>query len=142
MEGNYPILRGGECIGQARVEKRGLYYCFFCQCMLTGEVIYRLTVHCGEKSENLGIPVPQNAGFVLTTRIPVSKLGQGEMVIRAVPRHENLDGMFIPLSPEEPFHYIDRLEYAVLERSHQQLGLRIPADNAYSIVASVHPSSD
>lgn len=124
MEGIYPILRGGETIGQAQVKRQGLYYCFCCQCDLTGEVIYRLTVRCGEHTENLGIPVPQNGRFLLTGRIPVSKLGTGEMVIRAVPRHAELEDLFIPISPEEPFRYIDRLENAVAERRGQQLGIR------------------
>ncbi len=124
MGDTYPILRGGESIGQASVEKQGLYYRFSCRCDLSGEVIYRLTVSCGEKCENLGVPVPENGAFVLTARIPVSRLGQGEPVIRAVPRHGKLEGLFIPLSPEEPFRYIDRLENAVAERRGQQLGIR------------------
>ena len=58
MEGIYDIFRGGEKIGKAEVRREGLYYRFRCCCDLTGEVMYRLTVACGEKTENLGIPVP------------------------------------------------------------------------------------
>ena len=124
MGDTYPILRGGESIGQAFVEKQGLYYHFTCKCDLSGEVIYRLTVSCGDKCENLGVPVPENGEFVLVTRIPVSRLGQGDLVVRAVPKHGDLEGMFIPISPEEPFRYLDRLENAVAERRGQQLGIR------------------
>lgn len=119
----YPILRGGETIGQASVEKKGLYYYFSCRCCLSGEVIYRLMASCGENRENLGIPVPEGDTFVLNTRIPVNKLGQGDLAIQAVPRHGKLDGKFIPISPDEPFNYLRQLEKAVFEKRNGQPGI-------------------
>lgn len=119
----YPILRGGETIGQACVEKKGLYYHFSCRCDLSGEVIYRLTASCGEKYENLGVPVPDSENFVLSTRIPVNKLGQGDMTVRAVPKHSSLEGKFIPISPDEPFEYLRKLEKAVFEKRNGQPGI-------------------
>ena len=121
----YPILRGGESIGQACVEKKGLYYHFSCRCDLSGEVIYRLTASCGEKCENLGVPVPDGGEFMLTTRIPVSRLGQGEITVRAVPKHGKLEGKFIPISPDEPFNYLRQLENAVFEKRNGQPGILI-----------------
>ena len=121
--GTYPILRGGETIGQACMEKKGLYYHFTCRCELSGEVIYRLTVSCGEKSENLGVPVPVGGEFTLNTRIPVSRLGQGEITVRAVPKHGQLEGQFIPVSPDEPFEYLRQLEKAVFEKRNGQPGI-------------------
>ncbi len=124
--GTYPILRGGEAIGQAQVEKRGLYWHFSCRCRLTGEVIHRLTVRWGDRQENLGIPVPENGEFVLTAKIPASRLGQGEPVIRAVPRHGELAGKFVPIAPETPFAYLTRLENAVFLRREGQAGILLP----------------
>lgn len=123
MDGTYEILRGGEPVGQARVEKQGLYYRFSCRCKLSGEVIYRITVACGEKCESLGVPVPEGNAFVLTARIPVSRLGDGEPIFRAVPRHPERDGKFIPISPDTPFTYLNRLESAFLERRAGQTGI-------------------
>ncbi len=85
--------------------------------------MYRLTVRCGEKTENLGIPVPEGSWFVLRTRIPVKKLGEGEMQIRAEPKHTDLSGKFIPLSPEEPFRYLRRLQDAFLQVRDGQVGI-------------------
>lgn len=124
--GTYPILRGGETIGQASVEKKGLYYYFFCSCDLSGEVIYRLMVSCGDRSESLGVPVPEGDAFVLNTRIPVNRLGQGEITIRAVPKHGQLEGTFIPISPDEPFEYLRQLEKAVYEKRNGQPGILLP----------------
>jgi hypothetical protein len=119
----YPIFRGGEIIGQACAEKKGLYYYFSCRCDLSGEVIYRLTVSCGEKCENLGVPVPDGKNFALNTRIPVNKLGEGDMTVRAVPKHGAPEGKFIPISPDEPFAYLRQLEKAVFEKRNGQPGI-------------------
>ena len=134
MEGIYDIFRGGEKIGKAEVRREGLYYRFRCCCDLTGEVMYRLTVTCGEKTENLGIPVPDADSFHLNTRLPVSRLPAGTPEFRAVPKHEPLQqGLWVPISPETPFAYIERLEHAVMERRDDQVGILIsdesPQDN-------------
>ncbi len=141
MEGNYDILRGGEKIGKAAVRREGLYYRFQCCCDLTGEVMYRLTVTCGGKTENLGIPVPEGDCFRLNVRLPVSRFLSSEPVFRAVPKHEPLQrGMWVPVSPETPFDYISRLENAVMERRGEEVGILIsdeaPLDSDPS---PVHP---
>lgn len=123
MVGTYPILRGGETVGQAKVEKRALYYLFSCRCKLTGEVIYRITVTCEGQSESLGIPVPEGGQFTLTAKLPVSRLGHGEPVFQLVPRHPSVGEDFVPLSPETPFPYLQRLKNAYLAKREGQLGI-------------------
>lgn len=115
MEGVYEVLLGGQSIGKAQVERQGLYYRFSCRCRFSGEVIYKLEVTCGDRTESLGIPVPEGGAFVLNTRVPVKRLGEGAPRFRAVPRHGALRGQFVPLSPEEPFAYLSRLQNAFLE---------------------------
>ncbi len=119
------IMLGGRSIGRAEVRREGLYYSFDCRCRLSGEVVYRLTARCGEKTENLGIPVPEGNGFVLRTRIPVKRLGEGEITLRAEPKHTQLSGKFVPLSPEEPFRYLRRLQDAFLQVRDGQVGIVI-----------------
>ena len=126
MDGTYEIMLGGESVGQAVVRRQGLYYRFSCRCDLSGEVIYRIPVTCGGKSESLGIPVPKNGEFYLDTRLAASRLGEGEPKFAAVPRRPDLGGMFVPISPEEPFRYLHRLENAFLARKDGQLGIVIP----------------
>ena len=123
MVGTYPIFLGEEVAGQAAVEKRGLYYCFSCRCQLTGEVIYRINVTCGEHSESLGIPVPEGKQFSLKAKIPASRFEEGEPSFRLVPRHPSVGEDFIPLSPETPFPYLKRLERAYLAKQDGQLGV-------------------
>ncbi len=125
MEGSYAIEQGGQKIGQAEVTRQGLYYQFDCKCRLSGEVICRLAAVCGEKTENLGIPVPENGHFVLRKKIPVSKLEGGELKIRVVPKRPESRGQFVPIRAEEPFTYLSRLKNAYLERRGQVLGIVI-----------------
>ena len=139
MEGIYDILRGGEKIGKAEVRREGLYYRFRCCCDLTGEVMYRLLITCGGKTENLGIPVPEGDCFRLNTRLPVSRFSSGEPVFRAVPKHQQMS-LWVPISPETPFDYIARLEHAVMERRGDEVGILIsdeaPQDSDPSLLHS------
>ena len=132
MEGSYPIYLGSEQMGQAQVSRQGLYYHFACECELSGEVIYRIVVTCGGKSESLGIPAPEGVRFTLNSRLPVSKLGQGELKFQLLPRHPKAEEAFIPLSPEEPFAYLQQLKDAYLLRRNGQLGIgfRVNPDKA------------
>ena len=85
--------------------------------------MYRVQVRCGEKTEDLGILVPENGEFALKTKVPVKKLGETEMEFQAVPKRVHLDGKFIPLSPEEPFQYLKRLQNGILEVRNGEVGV-------------------
>lgn len=123
MEGVYEITLGGRAVGQASVFRRGLYWYFDCSCSLSGEVICRITVSCGGKTESLGIPVPQGKDFVLRTRVPVKKLGAGVPEFRVAPKRTELPGNWVPVSPEEPFVYLSRLQDAFLQVRDGKVGI-------------------
>lgn len=122
MEGSYDILLGGAAIGQAQVTRQGLYLHFSCRCRLTGAVVYQLMADTGDRSEKLGIPVPEGGWFVLNTRISAKRLADGIRGIRAVPRHPEISG-FIPVKPEEPFMYLSRIKDAYLAVRDGQAGI-------------------
>ncbi|MGN0999165.1 MAG: hypothetical protein ACI4PO_06395 [Faecousia sp.] len=126
MTGTYDILLGGKPVGQASVTEQGLYYRFDCRCRITGEVMYKLTVTCGGKTEDLGLLVPEGKDFVLKCRLPEKRLGQGKPEFRAIPRHGRMEGTFIPVYPDEPFSYISRLHSAFLENRGGQMGVVLP----------------
>ena len=123
MEGTYQILQGAESVGEVRVTRQGLYYCFDCHCDLSGEVVCRLTMTCGGETHSLGVPAPEGDVFVLRARLPVKRLGDGEPMFRIVPKHQQLSGTFVPIAPEEPFRYLSRLKNAVLERRGEEIGI-------------------
>lgn len=125
MEGNYEVCFGQKVVGKVQVLKQGLYYRFICRCKLTGDIVCRLTVICGDKQENLGVVVPTGDGFGLDKKIPVKHLGEGEMKFYLLPRHDQVQGKFVPIYPEEPFSYIARLKDAFLSSQNGQVGVVI-----------------
>ncbi len=118
-------MLGGQSVGTAQIRREGLYYALDCRCRLSGEIVYRLVARRGERTVNLGIPVPEGNWFVLRTRIPVKRLGEGELQIRAEPKNVQWSGKFVPLSPEEPFRYLRRLQGAFLQVRDGQVGVVI-----------------
>lgn len=123
MEGKYPILLGQETVGEADVTKEGLYYRFDCRCSFAGESMFRLHAVCDGKEAMLGLPVPEGEGFVLRTKVPAKRLGQGDLSVRAVGKHRLEEGRFIPLSPQEPFAYIAQLKNAYLAKKEGITGV-------------------
>lgn len=123
MDGNYDIFRGGEKIGKAQVKREGLYYRFRCVCSLTGDVIYRLTVTCGERTENLGILIPDGDVFRLEKKLSAGRFPTGEPIIQAVPGNPDRAGFFAPVKPDEPFRYLAGLQSARLARRGDEVGV-------------------
>ena len=119
MEENYGVYFGSRLAGKLQVQRQGLYYRFTCRCRLSGDVVCRLRVTCGDRRESLGVVVPMDGGFGLDTRLPVKRLGEGEMVFTLVPKHGVPEGTFVPIYPEEPFAYIERLKKLSVRKGEQ-----------------------
>ncbi|MDO5152546.1 MAG: hypothetical protein Q4D50_04215 [Eubacteriales bacterium] len=123
MEGTYGVYFGNQLMGKVQVLRQGLYYRFICRCQLTGDVVCRLLVACGDKQESLGVVVPMDGGFGLDTLLPAKRLGQGKAEFLLLPKHDVPAGKFVPICPEEPFAYIERLKESFLVRKGQQVGI-------------------
>ena len=121
----YGVAMGDHRIGEAEVFREGLYYRIRCRVRLSGKVLCKVLVSCGTREDNLGVLVPEGDAFVLETRIPVKRLGEGELRFRVLPRHTELKGRFVPLAPEEPFRYLSRLKDARLVRRGDVTGILI-----------------
>ena len=125
MDGTYEIMLGSEPIGEAVVERQGLYYSFSCRCRLSGAVLYRVDVCCDGHHEDLGILIPMGDRFGLTTKVPAKRLRKGTLRFQALPKHRKLEGQFVPVYPEEPFAYLTRLQDAFLAVRDGQVGVVI-----------------
>jgi hypothetical protein len=75
--------------------------------------------------ENLGILVPYGDIFGLDTQIPSKRLVGGIPEFTLIPKHSYVSELFLPVFPEEPFAYIEKLKNAYLERKGNQLGIAI-----------------
>ena len=142
MDDFYDIMLADKPIGTASVKREGLYYSFRCHCRLSGDVIYKLVVSCGDKAESLGVCVPRGNSFGLETRLPVKRLGEGSLAFRAVPKHMELEGRFVPIRADEPFAYIDRLHKAHLEIRGNQTGILFPEEDSpnQGVMQDDHPA--
>lgn len=123
MQKEYSVFSGGETIGKVWVQRQGLYYQIRCRCDLTGTVRYKLMASCGDITVDLGLCVPQDKQFGVDTKIPIKRLGEGTLSFRLIPRHSSLEGRFVPVSPEEPFGYIRRLQMAHLALQGGAIGI-------------------
>lgn len=125
MEHCFSVTVSGKPVGKVIVQRQGLYYHFSCRCNLTGNILYRLMVICGSIRESLGILVPEDGSFVLTTKVPVKRIGEGDMTFVLVSKQEQYQGTFVPIRPEEPFAYISRLKQSFLMHQEGQPGIQI-----------------
>ncbi len=122
----YDVFLGQQAVGKVYVDIQGLYYRFRCRCRLEGGAICALTARRGDAQVHLGIPVPAGDAFVLETRIPVKRFPQGTFHFSMLTRHREMEGRFVPLSPQEPFAYLSRLKDAYLESREDRIGVVIP----------------
>ncbi len=123
MKQTFDVYLGNQKAGTAQVEKKGLYYRISSRCRLTGAVIYKLVVTCGDKDVKLGVFVPDGDAFSMVTTIPIKHIGDGQMQFKIVPRHAPVKEHFIPLTADEPFAYISQLEDAHLQRRDDTVGI-------------------
>lgn len=128
MEGFYPVMFGNCQVGKIQIIRSGLYYRFICRCQLTGDVISKLQMDCEGIQTVLGIVVPFDGGFGLDTRIPVKKIPKGKPFFYLKPNKEAVTDRFIPIYPEEPFSYIEKLKQSYLIRKGNQLGIIIKTE--------------
>ena len=125
MERSYSVSIRGTPVGKVLVQRQGLYYHISCRCQLKGDTIYRLVVTSGSTSINLGIVVPISNGFILNTKLPVKKIGEGEFAFSLCTKQDEASGTFIPITPEEPFAYISRLKDSFLTLQDGRSGILV-----------------
>lgn len=117
----FDILWNGASVGEAHVEKIGLYYEFRCYCNFSKRDIYRIRVSDGKSNVLLGVCVPDGNQFHLKTRIPVKKM-HGE-TFRFTAEAQNNRGILIESG--KAFAYIDKLETARLQNTNGQFNIII-----------------
>ena len=151
MAETYDVVYEGERVGTAQVEKQGLYCTFSCRCRLPEEGFYRIHAVYADKREDLGICVPLGAEFGMDKKISVKRLGEGEPSFELLPKNwqpelvvqepqieevpieeepiaeteEPAGAVFVPVTEEEPFPYLEQLEHGVLEVREAETGISL-----------------
>lgn len=114
--GLYQIIHNDSIVGSAEMTREGLFYRICCTCKITEEGIHRIKVCDGEDEVDLGICVPRDDVFGLTSRVPV-KAFKGECpVFHLIKQGQNKtkteEKEKIPVASGKPFPSIEQLENA------------------------------
>lgn len=125
METFYSVTCSGIPCGKVSVRQQGLYYHFHCRCKVDREDVYRLILTDSDQEKSLGVLIPDGESFVLTRKIPVKQFRKGEWFFRIIPKENAAVSSFVPISPEEPFAYINRLQESFLTYNNGQPGIEI-----------------
>lgn len=128
MEGFYEVTLNNTVAGKVQLDREGLYYKIQCRCVVPSDVVYRLQAIWDQGRENIGVVVPDGDGFALNRRIPVKNLPDGA-VFQLSSSVDERKGKFVPISPEEPFSYIDQLQNAFLEIQDGTIGIRLEKES-------------
>ena len=72
---NYDIVLKGDIVGQACVNKEGLYYHFRCKCRFSDKGFHRLWLFNSRGKTDLGLFVPENNLCVIDKKYPIHKIG-------------------------------------------------------------------
>ena len=116
----YSICNGEDKVGVARVSREGLYYRIQCTCGL-GSVPYRITARA-EHQIDLGMCVPNGDTVSLEVRIPMKKLGKGNLSFYIETPNEKQQENWYPISLEKPFPHIAKLKQAYMVSSNGKVG--------------------
>lgn len=125
MEGRYEILLNEDKVGRVVVQRQGLYYRFDCRCAKNTGEIYRIMLDMDGKIFNLGVPIPSSDGLWLVTKRPIKDFGNAEPKFYLMLRLP--EGPFVPVFPDEPFAYLDRLKNAYMQVRDGMVGVVISA---------------
>lgn len=124
MAGTYAVGLGEEKIGTVRLTRWGLYYEISCCCRPVGAQMLELVAQGNGWQEKLGLLAPADGGLRLDRRIPVKRLGEGELTFFVLPR-EWMQQLQIPIRPEEPFAYLQQLHNAYLVQDGAEMWIEL-----------------
>ena len=121
MDGVYEITYEGAPVGKAQIEKQGLYYHFSCRCRLPEEGFFRIHVINSDQRENLGICVPIDDVFGMDKRLPVARLGEGNLSFELLPKEWEFQQVVIERGMEETPD-VEEMQLEINEIDNQETG--------------------
>ena len=104
----YDVFFENAVIGSAEVIKEGLYTRFLCKCKFQQEGLYRIVVHYGEVSYNIGVCIPDGNGYTTSAKLPSKYIHDSVPVFSAESAVKPIT-VFKPISPGMNFEYIKAL---------------------------------
>lgn len=100
MEITYPILEDGQRVGNAMVERMGLFLRICCKCLPQKTERYKVVLRCDDTTLDLGACRHAEGEFTLERRVSAKGIDKEGMRIEIVPEY---DESFVPLYTDRPF---------------------------------------
>ena len=111
----YQIAHNGVVVGDVKIEKKGLFYCFYCRCSLPESGVFRVTVTNGGKTHDLGIFTPTDGNYTCLARIPSKSFCGNEFIFELV---DSAKVITVLISEGNTFQYLESLNTACLHQTN------------------------
>lgn len=127
MKQTFTIFRAGETVGEASVEREGLYCRVRCRCRGLEKKILRVEVRSEAGKVSLGVLIPNGDEWELETRIAAKRFGDDLRFAIAGEGEEYREKQetFVPVAEGEAFAYLDRLVGAHMAQEDGRIGVVI-----------------
>lgn len=96
MNESFEVMLEDASAGKIQVSHRGLYYYFSARCAIPDSGVYRIVACWKDGWYNLGIPLPEEDGFVLKKQIAAAHFPEHEMGFVLIPANEDPERYLTP----------------------------------------------
>ena len=114
MEGTYDVFYEGEKVGNLHLQRNGLYYIINAECMVEQQGMFQLVMNLTDRSEEIGLMMPDKGRLILKKRIPVKRVGECLPYFSIKERNPCKEEVAV-IRPEQPFIFLHRLQEAYLD---------------------------
>lgn len=121
----YHAIFEDKVVGEVTVEKEGLYYTFQCCVSLKQGGMYRLILETEKGETDLGILMPCEAGYAVRRKLSVKQVCGSSFHFRITERNSVLAESCIPVSEDQPFPFVDKLQNARLQHFENEIKIVI-----------------
>lgn len=111
---DFDIYFYNSVVGKVIVMPDGLYYNISCRCTLPSNGIYRVIMHSGNQTINLGVCVPTGGCFGIDTKLPQKYIDVRNCTLELSKQGEN-DSLRVLIEPDKPFDKLQLLNRAVYD---------------------------
>jgi hypothetical protein len=112
----YTVFRETEAFGKAELNREGLYYRICIHCPQSA----RIHLRCALGTLDLGVCVPSAGEFIIQTRIPVKKIGEGKITFYTASEETS----FYPVSEDASFLRLNLLRSCVMASHGDVIGVQ------------------
>lgn len=90
----YPIYYCDQVVGNAQMDKQGLFYVIRCKCNLPQDRLYKVLITSKDDTFDLGICTRSDKGIGLVTRISANTLKSTELRFTVEPEQHEIKKMY------------------------------------------------